>query len=276
MPLWQALILGIVQGLTEFLPISSSGHLALFQALFRIKEPMLTFDVALHAGTLLALVIYFYKELRGILRGFGESAKQCLTRKTAVRDSAAGDPWLWLKILLTMVPTGLIALLFKDYFESAFSDIVSVGWQFVVMGIFLIASVKIPEGTRKLDNIGWGHSFWIGAAQALALIPAISRSGATILAGMGLGIKKEDAARFSFLISIPAIAAAVLLEMKYGAVYFASHEIEILAGFLASAVSGYAVIKWLMGVIQRGRFSMFGYYCLAAGLISFAVAHYWR
>ena len=276
MALWQSVVLGIVQGLTEFLPVSSSGHLVLFQHLFGMKEPMLAFDVALHAGTLAALLVYFRKEVVAIVADFFSFLKKgscSCASSTTPGDRPSG---LWLMIFLTLIPTGVVATLFKDYFESAFSDLASVGWQWIIMGAFLLLSVKIPGGTRKLGEIGWWRSLLIGFAQALALIPAISRSGSTILAGMALGVKREDAAKFSFLISIPAIVAAVVLELRHGAVYFVSHEIAVLAGFFASALTGYLVIQWLMGVIQRGRFSMFGYYCLLAGCVSFGVVYFLR
>jgi undecaprenyl-diphosphatase len=241
-----------------------------------MKEPMLAFDVALHAGTLVAVLIYFRKEMGEILRGLWESVKGCFFSCARSGGSAAGAGNLWLMIFLTLIPTGAVAVFFKDYFESAFSDLNAVGWQWLIMGSLLIMSAKIPEGHRKIEKVGWWRSLLIGFSQALALIPAISRSGSTILTAMALGIKREDAAKFSFLISVPAIAGALVLELRHGAVYFSSHENEVLIGFLASAVSGYAVIKWLMSVIQKGRFSIFGYYCLLAGLVSFVVAHFFR
>ncbi len=272
MPLWQALVLGVVQGLTEFLPVSSSGHLVLFQSLFGMKEPMLAFDVALHAGTLVAVLVYFKKETAEILAGLGRSIARCFCPCVCAANPAPSDK-LWFLIALTLIPTAVVAVVFKDYFESAFSDLASVGWQWIIMGVFLIASVRIPQGHRKIEAIGVWRSIWIGFAQALALIPAISRSGSTILAGMALGIKREDAARFSFLISIPAIAGAVVLELRHGGAYFSENLGPVSIGFLASALSGYVVIKWLMGVIQKGRFSVFGYYCILAGLFSFWVVH---
>jgi undecaprenyl-diphosphatase len=241
-----------------------------------MKEPMLAFDVALHAGTLVAVLIYFRKETGEILLGFWDFVKRCFFPCACSREPAGKAGYLWFMIFLTLLPTGLVAVLFKEYFEGAFSDLRSVGWQWIIMGFLLIASVKIPEGTRKLEGIGWWRSLLIGFSQALALIPAISRSGSTILTGMALGIKREDAAKFSFLISVPAIAGAVALELRHGSVYFTSHGNEVLIGFFASALSGYLVIRWLMGVIQKGRFSIFGYYCLLAGLVSFAVVHFSR
>jgi undecaprenyl-diphosphatase len=275
MTLLQSIALGVVQGLTEFLPISSSGHLVLFQHLFGLKEPMLAFDVALHAGTLVSLLVYFRKEVGTILADFFGSLKRCCPCACSV-SSGNRPSNLWLMIALTLLPTVAIALIFKDYFESAFSDLASVGWQWILMGVLLILSVKIPEGKRQLDGIGWWRSILIGFAQALALIPAISRSGSTILAGMALGVKREDAAKFSFLISIPAILGAVLLELRHGADYFASNMTVVLVGFFASAISGYLVIQWLMRIIQRGHFSWFGYYCLLAGFVSLAIVHFAR
>jgi len=275
MTLLQAVVLGVVQGLTEFLPVSSSGHLVLFQHLFGLKEPMLAFDVALHAGTLVALFIYFQKELKAVLTGLFRSLRQCCPCACST-PSVAPSSNLWMMIALTLVPTVAIALLFKDFFEESFSDLLAVGWQWLIMGMFLVFSDKIPEGKRPLEGIGWWRSLLIGIAQALAIIPAISRSGSTILAGMALGIKREDAAKFSFLISIPAILGAVLLESSHGADFFASYATEVFAGFFAAAVSGYFVIKWLMAVIQRGRFSWFGYYCLLTGAVSLAIVHFSR
>jgi len=272
MPLWQALVLGVVQGLTEFLPVSSSGHLVLFQSLFGMQEPMLAFDVALHAGTLVAVLVYFKKEMAEILAGLGQSMARCFCPCACAANPVPSDK-LWFLIALTLIPTAVVAVVFKDYFESSFSDLASVGWQWIIMGVFLIASVRIPQGHRKIEAIGVWRSIWIGFAQALALIPAISRSGSTILAGMALGIKREDAARFSFLISIPAIAGATVLELRHGGAYFSENLGPVSIGFLASAVSGYMVIKWLMGVIQKGRFSVFGYYCILAGFFSFWVVH---
>ena len=191
MTLGQALVLGIVQGLTEFLPVSSSGHLVLFQNLFGMKEPMLAFDVALHAGSLVALLVYFRKEVGAILADFFGFLKKRSCPCACPEPSGSQPSGLWFMILLTLIPTCLVAVLFRNYFETAFSDLASVGWQWIVMGAFLLLSVKIPEGIRKLDGIGWWRSLLIGLAQALALIPAISRSGSTILAGMALGIKRK-------------------------------------------------------------------------------------
>ncbi len=267
MTLFQSIILGIVQGLTEFLPISSSGHLVLFQNLFGMKEPMLTFDIALHAGTLFAVLVYFRKELIEILSGFWGSLCPCACASAAVQPLKK----LWISILLTLIPTGLLAVFFKNFIEYAFSSLIFVACEWFVMGILLIASVKIREGAKTLGEINGKSALWIGLAQGISLLPAISRSGSTILTGMFLGIKREDAARFSFLISIPAILGAILLDLKDGVQHLNGHGLTTLVGFITSAITGYIVIRWLMGVIQRGRFFLFGYYCIAAGLFALIV-----
>jgi undecaprenyl-diphosphatase len=278
MTLLKAVILGAVQGLTEFLPVSSSGHLVFFQAIFKMKEPMLSFDIALHAGTLVAVLAYFHKELLSIVADFWKFVTRCFCPCLCVKGdsplnaSRGTSPLLWFYILLTLIPTGIVAVLFKHYFESSRSDLFSIGWHWTVIGTLLILSVKLKEGTVELRSVGWWRSLLIGLAQSVALMPAFSRSGCTILTGMALGIKREDAAKFSFLMSVPAILAAVLMDLKHGSAYFTSHETEVLTGFFVSALTGFLVIKWLMGIIRRGRFSVFGYYCIAIGIVSIVLS----
>jgi undecaprenyl-diphosphatase len=269
MTLWQSLVLGIVQGLTEFLPISSSGHLVLFQNLFGMKEPMLAFDIALHGGTLLAIVIFFQKDISDILKDFAHSVQKAFSKKhTLTNGIQSSHRGLWACILITLVPTGIMAVCFKHFFETAFSKLIYVAAAWFVMGILLILSERFQKGQKDLSAIHYGDAFWIGLAQGVALLPGISRSGSTILAGMLLGIKKEDAAKFSFLIAIPAVAAAIMMDLKEGLQYFSANMAVVLTGFLASAITGYFVIRWLMGLIRQGRFFLFGYYCIAVSLFA--------
>ncbi|MBU9889383.1 MAG: undecaprenyl-diphosphate phosphatase [Candidatus Omnitrophica bacterium] len=273
MTLIQAVILGGVQGLTEFLPVSSSGHLVLSQALFGIEEPMVAFDIALHGGTLLAVLVYFYADIRDILTDFWRA----VTRRGAQEEknvSGLQPPFhgVWISILVTMLPTGILAFFFKDLFEKAFSDLLFVACAWLVMGTALILSGRFQQGTKDLSCIRHGDAFWIGLAQGFALAPGISRSGSTILAGMALGLRRETAAKFSFLISVPVVAGAVLLDLKRSLDFFEVHPGPWVAGFATSAVTGYLVVRWLMSVIQKGRFFLFGYYCLVVGLFAFAVS----
>lgn len=269
MILWQALVLGVVQGLTEFLPVSSSGHLVLFQNLFGMKEPMLAFDIAVHGGTLLAILAFFHKDILDILKDFTNSFRRVVSKKpVSIASIQPPHRGLWVCILITLIPTGIMAVCFKHLFEAAFANLLFVAIAWFVMGILLISSERFQKGQKDLSVIHYGDAFWIGLAQGIALLPGISRSGSTILAGMSLGIKKEDAAKFSFLIAIPAVAGAIVMDLKEGLHYFSSHMTVVLAGFLAAAVTGYLVIRWLMGLIRQGRFFLFGYYCIAVSLFA--------
>ncbi len=265
--------MGVVQGFTEFLPISSSGHLVLFQTLFGMKEPMVAFDIALHGGTLLAVLVYFYRDVRDVMADFWGSVAKKNPEKT--KDAAgvqAPHKGLWVCILITMIPTGLVAVFFKDFFEKAFTNLTFVACAWLVMGIWLILSERFQKGQKDLSCVHYGDAFWVGLVQGVALMPGISRSGSTILAGMGLGFRKETAAKFSFLISIPAVAAAIVLDLKHSISFFISHPAPMVTGFAVSAVVGYLVVRWLMAVIHKGQFFVFGYYCVAVSLFSFIFA----
>ena len=272
MSLWQSLVLGIVQGLAEFLPISSSGHLVLFQHLFGMKEPMMAFDVALHGATLLVVIVYFWKDVRNVLADFGDSLRRMFSRKSAP-DVPIPTPHggLWVCILISLVPTGLIAVFFKDFFEHGFAKLGFVAIRWLVMGTLFILSQRFQKGQKDLGAIHYGDAFWIGLAQGIALMPGTSRSGITILVGLWLGLRKDTAAKFSFLISIPAILAAMAMELRHGVHLFSSYPAQTFAGFIAAAVTGYIVIRWLMSMVQKGRFYLFGYYCIAVSLFSFMV-----
>jgi undecaprenyl-diphosphatase len=269
MTILQSIVLGIIQGLTEFLPISSSGHLVLFQNLFGMKEPMLAFDIAVHGGTLLAVLAFFYKDILVILKDFTQDLRRAAAPQGVSRPGVLPQHrGLWVCILITLVPTGVIAVFFRPWIETAFSKLIFVAIAWLFMGAILILSQRFANGPKDLSAVHYGDALWVGLAQGIALLPGVSRSGSTILAGMLLGIKKEDAAKFSFLISIPAILAAIAMDLKEGIQYFSSQTTVVLAGFFAAAITGYLVIRWLMRIIQRGHFFLFGYYCIAAGLFA--------
>jgi len=275
--IWQALFLGAVQGLTEFLPISSSGHLVLFQHLFGMKEPMMAFDVALHGATLLVVIVYFWNDVRDMLIDFSESLLRRISKKApALPALPPPHKGLWVCILISLIPTGLIAVFFKDFFEHEFAKLGFVAARWLVMGILFILSQRFQKGQKDLGAIHYGDAFWIGLAQGIALMPGTSRSGITILVGLWLGLRKDTAAKFSFLISIPAILAALAMELRHGVHFFSSHSTATFVGFLAAAVTGYLVIRWLMDVIRKGRFYLFGYYCIAISLFTFAVLAFSR
>jgi len=255
MTIVDAFILGAVQGLTEFLPVSSSGHLVLFQVLFGLKEGMLAFDVAVHWATLAAVFVYFRKD-------FFEMFQQAVSGK--FRPIVL--------IAVASVPTAVIGIVFKDYFESLFGSLKAAGTGWLLTAAFLIASDRFQQGSRALERMRVRDALWVGVAQGISIVPSISRSGATILAAMLTGIEKKDAVRFSFWIGVPAILGAGLLEMKAGIRLASSHPEVFWAGFVTSGILGYFTIAWLLAIVSRGKFYLFGYYCLALGILTLALS----
>jgi len=252
MDLFHAIILGVVQGLTEFLPVSSSGHLVVFQHIFGFKEPEILFDCAVHIGTLLAVIIYFLDEIKGML-----SAMFALKRHNP-------DSLLIRDIVVGSISTGIIGISFKDYFERAFSSCLTVGIMLCITGIFIGATRFIPEGKKK--EVGIFKSFLIGISQGIAIIPGISRSGATITCGLACGLERELAFRFSFLLSIPAIIGAFLLEMpKIDGVH---NLLPLVSGAVSSAIVGLISLRILNSVVKKGNLYYFSFYCILFGILS--------
>jgi undecaprenyl-diphosphatase len=249
----------MVQGATEFLPISSSGHLVFFQSLFGFEEPLVAFDVMLHLGTLLAVVLYLRRDLRQIL---GETMMM-LKRKDEGKGGGSGVKLL-LWIVVGTLPTGLMGILFKDWFESWFSDPRGVGLMLLVTGGVLWATRYFKEGVKKIDKMRWRDALIIGIAQGVAIIPGISRSGATICTGVFCRLDRELAGKFSFLLSIPAILGAAVL--KYRKIDMGSGSGLFLIGAVAAFIVGYLSLRILMKMIKDGKLSGFSYYCWAMGI----------
>jgi undecaprenyl-diphosphatase len=250
-----AFLLGIVQGLTEFLPVSSSGHLVVIQSFFPgFHGDELAFDVVLHLGTLLAVIVYFRKDL--------------LALTGAVKPGVEGgrERRLLLWIVLATIPTGLIGFLGRDVFRQLFSVPRLVGITLLITALLLWLAERIPAGKRTQHEAGWWRSVVIGLAQGLAILPGISRSGATIAAGMFSGLDRVQAARFSFLISIPAILGATLLDLPAITRLSGQATGPLLTGFLTSLLTGYAALGLLMFVVRRGRLVYFSLYCVIVGV----------
>lgn len=246
----QAVLLGVVQGVTEFLPISSSGHLVLLQTLLRIPAASLAFDTALHAGTLAAVIAAFWSDLAQIAQ-----------RKL--------DPLLY-RIAASTAPTVAVGWLFQDIFEQLFHSGATLGIEFVLTGTLLlwIESVHVKKVDRRPETLPYRSAFWIGIAQGAAILPALSRSGLTLAAGMGAGLDRTDAVRYSFLISIPVIFGATLveaikLESASGAVPVPWAVLTV--GVAASAATGYVSIRWLLRFVKKATLRPFGYYAIAVG-----------
>jgi len=253
--------LGLIQGLTEFLPVSSSGHLVIFERLFGVEAHTLAFEVLVHIGTLIAVLIFFRVRLSAIVGSFLRSPFKVSGDGENVRYTRLG----WFLILGT-VPAAIVGLAFKDYIELAFA---SPRWS---AGMLLAtAAILIPTKWAKEEDgeLNLIRTIIVGLAQAVAIMPGISRSGSTISAGMFSGISKSEAAEFSFLLSIPAILGAAVLETPEFIADLSNKQLGInyLVGAIIAAVVGYLSIAFLMKVIRKGKFFYFGLYCAAAGLL---------
>ena len=264
MEIWQAVVLGIVQGLTEFLPISSSAHLILIPRLLGWADPGLAFDVALHLGTLLAVVIYFGRDLAQLIAGWLAS----------IRDRSFAHPYArpaWL-ILLGSLPAGIAGLLLEGLAETVFRDLRVIAVTLILLAIALLAAERISRGVKQLPEVTWQDSLWIGIAQALALVPGVSRSGATLTAGLFRGLKRDTAARFSFLLGTPVIASAGALQIyRVARTGLAPDErAGFAAGMIASAVVGYLAIAFLLRYLRQHSTLPFIAYRISLGIFLLA------
>ncbi|MEJ2200502.1 MAG: undecaprenyl-diphosphate phosphatase [Desulfuromonadaceae bacterium] len=261
MTLLQVILLGLIQGLTEFLPVSSSGHLAITQHfLAGFEQPGVLFDVLLHLGTMLAVILYFRREIGNLLAS------------PFRRDEAAAvHRRLLLLLLLGSVPTALIGLSFKDAFEQMFENIPLVALMLLVTGTLLFVSEKYRRGNRQEKNLNLLDALLTGMVQGCAIIPGISRSGSTIAVLLLRGVDGETAARFSFLLALPAIFGATLLSLRHLPV-IASNELSLyLAGTGVAFVVGLFSIHCLLAVIRRRRLFAFALYCWLLGTAVFVL-----
>ncbi len=266
----EALILGLVQGVTEFLPVSSSGHLVIGQNLFGLRGPSLLFDVVLHVATLLVVVWYYRGDLATILRQSG-AGLGALGRGGSWSAVQQTFPQFRIACLIGVgtIPTAVIGLVFEGAFERLFASPRAAALMLMLTGLWLSGLALLPRHTasgegRRAAQMRYLDALLVGLAQGLALAPGISRSGLTIGAALLLGVERETAARFSFLLSIPSILGALVLrlgEARGGIGWLATS-----LGFLAALVSGYVALALLVRVVKQGRLYWFAPYCLAVGL----------
>lgn len=244
----EAFILGLIQGLTEFLPISSTGHLYLGRNLFGLEEAGLLLDTMLHVGTLLAVFVFYKNEFIKILKNpFGK---------------------LTFLLIVGTLPAVVVGLLFEDYFDEISKTGVTIGWEFLITGIFLWFSDSIKNGHKKMDDIGYKDALLIGTFQAAAIFPAISRSGLTIVAALWRKLDRETAAYFSFLLSTPAILGAIVLQSKDlfdGGSETISLQ-ALLIGIISSAIFGYFAVKWMIGYLKNHSLKPFAVYVWILGI----------
>jgi undecaprenyl-diphosphatase len=252
---FEAMVLGLIQGLTEFLPVSSSGHLELGKYLFGINpDSNFYFSVAVHGATVLSTIAVLWKEIADLFKGF---FKFRLNEETKYV----------IKIFISMIPVGIAGFFLTDIVDKYFSgNMVSLGIQFIITAAILLLPTFIKPKERP---IGYFDAFIIGIAQAIAVVPAISRSGATIVTGMIIGNKKSDIAKFSFLMVLIPVIGANLVEMKSGNFTAEGTSISvILAGFITAFVSGYFACKWMINLVRKGNLSWFAVYCVLVGIVS--------
>jgi undecaprenyl-diphosphatase len=264
--IYQAVILGLVQGFTEFLPVSSSGHLVLGKALFGIQEQGIAFEVFVHFGTLLAVVTVFFHELWNII--LSPFTSPGMFSGLAKKYHSDSNFQMLIYLLIGTIPAGLIGVLYKSKIEQAFSNPKLTCIMLFCTGLVLLSTIKSWKGYKEVSL--W-KALVIGLAQAVAILPGISRSGSTISTGLHLKLNGEKAATFSFLLSVPAILGATILKFKDIIETGITSDLFILlaAGTIASYFSGYVAIESLLKIVRQGKLYWFAPYCLIIGLAGF-------
>jgi len=272
MDIIQAIILGAVQGLTEFLPISSSAHLVLIPAIMHVKSSV-PFDVILHVGSLLAVIVFFWRDLVKIIKSFFLSLADLF--RGSFMKNLKEDPFTrlaWL-IIIGSIPAGILGFLFKTQFESIFENIPAVGFFLIINGLLLWGAERTKRGDKAVKDVTFKNSLLIGLFQAIAIAPGISRSGATISAGLFSGLNRELAARYSFLLSIPAILGSTLVTAKGITGLVDTQTGVIIAGFIAAAIFGYLAIGLLLRIIKGSTLMIFAYYSWIVGTITLILSY---
>lgn len=263
MTIWLAVFLGILQGLTEFFPVSSSGHLALFGHWFGLEEADLQFEILVHLATLIAILVYFRHDWIQLVRNF-----------FGFRDGGDFPKWMWAYVVVSMIPAGLVGVFFKDVIADVHNQSWFVGCCLLATGTALFMGKRITREGLPMEHFSWRVVLLMACVQALAVMPGVSRSGSTILAGVFAGMSRHAAARFSFLMAVPVIAGAGLLEMIKLYQNAESMQPGMLsayaAGSAAALLSGFVALRFLMSWLEGQRFFDFCYYCWGLGLIAIA------
>ena len=268
----EAVILGVVQGLTEFLPVSSSGHLVLFQNLFGLQEPELLFDICLHVGTLVAVLVVFHREILEILTALIQFPGR-LKSAGSIRNLLSGDESIRMALLIVVgsIPTAIIGLLFKEITDQLFGSLTIVGCMLLVTGALLWLTRRIRSSGRPIRDTTLKNALVIGIVQGLAILPGISRSGSTISTALFLGVDRKVAGRYSFLLSIPAIVGALALSLDTPELHTTIPIGTILAGSVISAVVGWIALVILLRVVDRGQLHRFAPYCWLVGVVTLGI-----
>ena len=249
-----SLLLGIIQGLTEFLPISSSGHLVIAQEIFGFEGSATLFDALLHFGTLLAVFIALREKIKNLVLGIFKGRKQDL--------ETLGF------LALASVPIGFAGFFADSLIESAFKSLTTAGWGLIITGIILLTTLYRPSSVKDIEELSIADAVYIGIAQVLALIPGVSRSGVTISTGLWRKVKGSSSAEFSFLLMIPAVLGATglsIFKLFQGEFTGQVRPFAFFIGTFAACITGIVSIKWLLSILKKGEFNLFGVYCLLLG-----------
>lgn len=260
MNILEAIFLGFIQGATEFLPISSSGHLVLIPAIFGLSQPNLSLIAIAHMGTLLAVLIYFWRDLWAILI----AVLQGLRQRNPMGSSDSRLGWY---IVVGSIPTAVIGLLFADFFEAVFGSPEIAAFFLLITAVLLVVGERVLTGVKNIAQMSWADAIIVGLTQTFALFPGISRSGSTIAASLWRGLDRESAARYSFLLGVPAILGAGLLSVfDISAAGNIGSQLPIyVATFLSAAIAGYACIAFLLRWLRNHSFYVFAIYCALLG-----------
>lgn len=267
----EAIVLGLVQGLSEFLPISSSGHLALLQNLFEINEDkVIFFAVLLHIGTLVSIFVVYHKDIYALIKELFLLFKDIFTGK-GFRIEERPIRKLGIMIIVSSIPTAIMGLLFSDYIDKIFGSLTVIAICWIITGFILLFSEKLKNNKKEIEGMKYRNAIFIGICQGLAIMPGISRSGSTIVGSLVTGLKREFAVEFAFLISIPAILGSAILEFPKAikAGIEPSTIGPMIVGFLVAAISGYFAITTMIKIVSKHKMRYFSYYVWIIGLGTF-------
>lgn len=267
----EAIILGLVQGLSEFLPISSSGHLALLENLFEIKEDsVIFFAVLLHIGTLVSIFIVYHEDIYALINELFLLFKDIFTGK-GLKIEERPIRKLGIMIIVSSIPTAIMGLLFSDYIDRIFGSLTVISICWIITGFILLFSEKLNNNKKEIEGMKYRNAIFVGICQGLAIMPGISRSGSTIVGSLVTGLKREFAVEFAFLISIPAILGSAILEFPKAikAGIEPSTIGPMIVGFLVAAISGYFAITTMIRIVSKHRMRYFSYYVWILGLGTF-------
>lgn len=283
MSLFEAIIMGFIQGVTEFLPVSSSGHLAIFKNFFGLEEVGVAFDVLLHVGTLMAVCIAFFKDIKELfVNGFGIVFDSLKNVVIFIQNLAGKDKKQYHKIvstpyrkfamliIVTTIPTGVMGIVFNDMIENAGKALIIPGICLLITGVLLLIADCTPEGNKDESTVTYKNAFIVGICQGFATLPGISRSGTTIVSCLVSKMDKNFAVKYSFIMSIPVILGAAVLKLKD----LSSENLQVseisnyIIGTVVAAVVGYVCIKTMLKVVRQKKYKVFAYYCFIMGAIS--------